>query len=107
MAMARSRAELAELANATLAAILDGGASPVARAPPDDADFDNLEKELRRRGLGQTEIAALLDGSLPDPPLADSVLCDAGLVYFEALKALPPDVRMRIYAFAIQVMGKA
>jgi hypothetical protein len=66
-----------------------------------------LEGELVKHGLGKPEIGALLDGKLPDPPIADATLCDAGIVYFDALKSLPDDARARLYALAVQSMGKS
>ena len=105
--VARNASQLADLANATLAAIIDGGARKIDREAPSDADFDLLATALTNRGLGKSEIEVLLDGRLPDPPLPDATLCDAGLVYFDALKSLPDDVRARMYALAIQAMGKS
>jgi hypothetical protein len=105
--MGRNAGQLADLANATLGAIVDGGARKIVRDAPSDADFDLLAAALTSRGLGKVEIEVLLDGRLPDPPLPDATLCDAGLVYFEALKSLPEGARGRMYALAIQAMGKS
>lgn len=107
-AMSRDRTLLAGIAGATLDAIIEGGgAGAVERAAPNDEDFSRIEMELRARGLGDAEITALLDGRLSDPPLPDQQLCDAGVIYFEALKELPEDARIRIYAFAARAMGRA
>ena len=103
----RNRALLANLANATLDAMIDGAKARIERDPPADADFDTLEASLTRHGLGKVEIDALLDGRLPDPPLPDASLCDAGLVYFDALKTMPDDARLRLYALAIRAMSKS
>ena len=105
--IARNAGQLADLANATLGAIIDGGARKIDREAPSDADFDLLAAALTNRGLGKLEIEVLLDGRLPDPPLPDATLCDAGLVYFEAMQSLPEDARARMYALAIQAMGKS
>ncbi len=104
---ARNRLLLANMASATLDAMIDGDKARIDRDPPADADFDALETALTRQGLGKPVIGALLDGRLPDPPLPDATLCDAGLVYFDALKALPDDARMRLYALAVQAMSKS
>lgn len=103
----RNPALLADLATATIDAMIDGESRRLERGPPTDGDFDLLEAALTRHGLGKPEIAALLDGRLPDPPIPDAALCDAGLVYFDALGSLPEDVRDRLYALAIQAMGKS
>ena len=73
---------------------------------PTDADFALLERMLTERGLGAAEIEALLDGRHPDPPIADDRLCDAGLVYYDVLKQLPEDARLRIYALSVELMSR-
>ena len=105
-ALKRVRPAFAAFASATLAAMVEGGASPVERTAPTSDDFASLEAELRRRGLGDAEIAALLDGAMPDPPLPDGALCDAGLAYFDALKSIEPAARARVYALAISASAK-
>ena len=100
-ALRSARPAFAELASATLAAIVEGAKAEVERGAPNDGDFSALEAELRRRGLGDTDIAVLLDGKMPDPPMEDGVLCDAGLVYYDAAKSIPTDARMRLYALAM------
>lgn len=106
-AMAQDRSLLSGIAEATLETIVEGGAGGVERAAPSESDFSAIEAALRARGLDDVAIAALLDGRLPDPPLSDGVLCEAGVAYFDALKALPDDARIRVYAFAARAMGRA
>ncbi len=105
--IAAHRDLLANLATASLSAMREGETKQVDRPAPSDADFDALEAALKARGLGAPEIGALLDGQLPQPAIPDATLCDAGLVYFDALKGLPDDARMRIYALAIRAMAKS
>ena len=62
---------------------------------------------MRGLGLDDAAIAALLDGREPDPPLPDDRLCDAGLVYFQALKSLPDESRLRLYALAAELMARS
>jgi len=104
---ADNRALLAGLASASLQAILDGRESKIQRPAPSDADFRMLEGELLDRGLGRAEIEALLDGRAPNPPLPDPALCKAGRVYLEALKALPEETRLRIYALAVETLARS
>jgi hypothetical protein len=103
---ATHRALMAGMGMTTLDAILDGAGSQVERAAPTDADFADLEKMLTQRGLGTAEIEALLDGRHPDPPIADDRLCDAGLVYYDVLKQMPEESRLRIYALAVELMSR-
>ncbi len=102
---ARHRDLLAEMAMASLEAMIAGETSSATPDQPGDADFDQLEQALVKRGLGKPEIGALLDGRWPNPPIPDSRMCDAGLIYFDALKTLPDDARQRIYALAVRTMG--
>ncbi len=102
----RHRPLVARMADAAIDAIIDGGTSRVARSAPGDADFEALEAGLRASGLKKEEIEALLDGKHPDPPLPDERLCSAGMAYLEVLKRLPEETRMRIYAFAVEVMSR-
>jgi hypothetical protein len=103
----RNKTLLANMAATSLDAMIDGDGQRIERDPPGDADFDQLEAALAKHGLGKPEIGALLDGRLPDPPIPEATLCDAGLVYFDVLKAMPDDARMRLYALAIQAMSKS
>ena len=103
---ARNRALIASMAEAALEAIIDGQTSKIKRAPPGDEDFDLLERALLAKGLGKPEIDALLDGRHPDPPLPDETLCAAGQTYLAVLGSLPEETRMRLYAFAVELMAK-
>jgi hypothetical protein len=103
---ARNRPLIAQMAEAALDAILDGQTSKIARTAPRDEDFDLLERALVAKGLGKPEIDALLDGRYPDPPLPDDVLCAAGMNYLDVLKTLPEEARLRLYAFAVELMAK-
>jgi hypothetical protein len=103
---ARNRRLVAQMAQASLDAILDGRNSRVERRPPTDGDFAQLETALMEQGLGRSEIEALLDGKAPDPPLPDVTLCRAGRLYLQTLRALPEDMRLRIYGLAVEVLAR-
>jgi hypothetical protein len=94
------------MAQASLDAILDGRTSRVERRPPTDDDFAQLESALMEQGLGRPEIEALLDGKEPQPPLPDAMLCRAGGVYLQTLRAMPEEMRMRIYGLAVEVLAR-
>lgn len=102
----RHRGLVAAMANAALDAILDGQANNISRGSPSDADFELLESALRAKGLGKPEIDALLDGRYPEPPLPDERLCEAGAIYLDVLKDLPEETRLRLYAFAVELMSR-
>lgn len=103
---ARNRPLVVEMAQASLNAILDGRTSRVDRSPPTDADFRELESALMEKGLGRPEIEALLDGKEPQPPLPDAILCRAGGIYLDTLRAMPEEMRMRIYGLAVEVLAR-
>jgi hypothetical protein len=103
---AKNRDLVVEMAQASLDAILNGRTSRVDRRPPSDADFTQLETALMEQGLGRPEIEALLDGKAPEPPLPDAMMCRAGRVYLETLRAMPEDSRMRIYGLAVEVLAR-
>jgi hypothetical protein len=103
---AANGAVVAELAQAGLDAILDGQKTRAERQPPTDEDFARLEQLLQQRGMGRSEIEALLDGKTPDPPLPDVAMCRAGRVYLEVLEGLPEDARLRIYALAVELLAR-
>jgi hypothetical protein len=105
--VAPRRPLFAELAQANLAAILDGAEKKIEREAPNDDDFNALEQALRAAGLGDVEIAALLDGKAPDPPLPDERMCDAGRAYLKAIQALPEPARSRLQALAVEVMSRS
>ena len=98
---------VARLAQAGLDAVIDGQSAHVLRRAPSDADFSVIEHELTGRGLGRTEIDALLDGRMPDPPLPDDQLCRASLAYLDVLGNLPLASRMAIYALSVELMSRS
>lgn len=101
------RALVADMATAGLEAISSGQAKKIERTMPSEADFRALETALTARGLGKTEIDALLDGKTPDPPLDDATMCAAGQTYLEVLRTLPEAVRLRIYGLAVELMARS
>lgn len=104
---ADNRKLVSDLAIAGLDAILSGKDKNISRKPPNEADFSMFETALRQNGLGSPEIGALLDGKTPDPPLPDDKMCKAGQTYLETLATLPPDVRERIEALAVDLMARS
>lgn len=104
---ADNRALIADLALAGLEAIYDGQTARVERRPPSDEDFAALEAALTARGLAKVEIEALLDGRTPEPALDDARMCRSGQVYLETLRELPEDIRLRIYALAVELMARS
>lgn len=104
---AENRALVGGLALAGLEAIADGQAKKITREAPTDADFQALEAALRERGLSATEIATLLDGKAPEPPLPDARICEMGRLYLDALASLPQDAKLRLYALAVDLMARS
>ncbi len=104
---AQNRALVAAMGIAGIDAIRDGELRQVERPPPGETDFDALEKGLRAKGLDTPEIEALLDGKPSNPPIADTKMCEAGQIYLETLAAMPEDSRLRIYAFAVELMARS
>ncbi|WP_330083133.1 hypothetical protein [Methylocystis iwaonis] len=104
---ASRRPLVADMASASLEAMVDGQAKNIAREQPTEADFKALETALAARGLAKPEIEALLDGKMPDPPLEDAKMCAAGQTYLEVLRTLPEAPRSRIYGLALELMAKS
>jgi hypothetical protein len=104
---AGQRSLVADMANAGLDAVVDGQANRIARPAPSDGDFQKIEAELTDRGFGRSEIDALLDGRVPDPPLPDAQMCRAARAYLDVLKGLPPAARMGIYALSVELMSRS
>lgn len=104
---ARHRALIAAAAEAGLEAIMEGRSLNIERAPPRDEDFATLEAALEKKGLGRPEIEALLDGKAPEPALPDAMMCKAGVIYYDALRNLPHDSRLRIYALTIRLLARS
>lgn len=101
------RALVANMVNAGLEAIIDGHAKKVDRAKPTDDDLRLLEGALTAKGLTRAEIDALVDGKAPDPPIEEGRMCRAGQASLEALKSLPNDARLRLYALSAQLMARS
>lgn len=104
---AENRALVADLAIAGLDAILNGKEKGVSRTTPTEVDFQMFETSLRQNGVGTDEVGALLDGKTPDPPIPDDRMCAAGKTYLETLRQMPPDVRGRIEALAVDLMARS
>ena len=102
-----NRAPFAAVARANLDAILDGAQKKIERERPTDENFAALEAALRAKGMGDAEIAALLDGKTPDPPLPDERMCEAAGAYVAAMLALPEPARARMMALAIELMARS
>lgn len=104
---ADNRALISDLAIAGLDAIVDGEQKNIVRKPPNEADFQMLEKALTEKGLDKPEIEALLDGKTPDPPLPSDKMCAAGRAYLQTLATLPEESRLRIYSLAVELMARS
>jgi hypothetical protein len=100
-----NRALMAAEAQAGLDAIEDGARKKIDREAPTTEDFNELEKALRAKGMDQAAVSQLLDGKTPNPPLTDAQQCHNGLVYLQAMQALPDLQRLRLYALALEVMA--
>ena len=104
---AQRRSLIADMALAQLEAVASGQDKKIERDAPTEADFKALEGALAARGLGKTEIDAILDGKMPNPPLDDARMCAAGQTYLETLHALPEETRLRIYSLAVELMARS
>jgi hypothetical protein len=103
----QNRRLVSDMAVAGLDAIGSGRANEIERQPPSDADFNQLETAMQAQGLNQTEIAAILDGKTPNPPIPDARMCTVGQIYLKTLAALPGPVRLRIYGLAVELMARS
>ncbi len=103
---ANNRPLIADAAIAGLDAMISGRTEGVSRTAPSDDDFNMLDRALVTKGLTRPEIDALLDGKSADPPIADPDMCQAGQTYLQTLAAMPPDVRSRLYALAVDLMAR-
>ncbi|MCI4677927.1 hypothetical protein K9U39_09325 [Rhodoblastus acidophilus] len=99
------RALMAEEALAGLQAIDDGAHKRIDREAPTSADFDELEKLMVSKGVDKAGVTLLLDGKTPNHPMTDALQCQNGLIYLDAMKALPDQERLRLYALALEVMA--
>ncbi len=98
---------VADMAEASLKAIMDGKEKGIQRTAPDAKEFAELEAALRAKGLEKPEIEMLLDAKTPEPPLADTTVCRSGIIYFETLRALPEETRTKIYALAVRLLARS
>lgn len=101
------RGLIAAMAQANLDAIMDGRKENIERPAPQDSDFSSIESQMTKKGLGQMEIEAILDGKTPEPPLADAVMCRAGGIFFETLRDLPGETKFKIYATFIKLLARS
>lgn len=98
---------LSDMAQAFLAAIVDGQEKKPDRPAPTQEDVTALEQALAAAGLGKAAIDALLDGKAADPPLPDAEMCSAGRTYLKTLAALPEAQRLRFYGLAVELMARS
>jgi len=103
----QNRPLVTDMALAGLDAINDGQQNKIERTAPNDADFQQLEKSLRDKGLSSPEIEALLDGKTAEPPIADQRMCEVGQTYLQTLSELPEPTRFRLYGLAIELMARS
>jgi hypothetical protein len=104
---AKNRKLVSDMALAGLEAIDNGRTNKIERQPPNDADFDQLETAMKGQGMNDAEVAAILDGKTPDPPIPDDRMCMVGQIYLKTLAALPEPVRLRIYGLAVELMARS
>lgn len=104
---AKHRELIAEMAQAELAAIVDGQRARLERGAPSEADLLLFEKALNKAGMSRADIEAFVDGKTPEPPLPDAKHCEAGRLYYVVLKTLDELVRLRIYGRAVELMAKS
>lgn len=97
----------AQAATAVVKAVAEGQRIQTERAAPSAEDFAQVEAGLAAKGLSATEVAALLDGTAPDPPLPDDRLCANARTYLTVLRDLPEDVRTRIYGLAADLLARS
>jgi hypothetical protein len=103
---AANRKLVASMMEADLNAIINGRTSKIERQATNAEDFGKLEEALRERKLEKPEIEMLLDMRNPDPPLADTTVCKAGQIYYDVLRALPDDLKARIYALSLKLLAR-
>lgn len=105
--MGQNRALAADFAMAWLEAMADGKASALKRPDPDDADLQVFDDALVQRGLSREAIDALLESKVATPPLPDASLCQAGIIYFQTLGALPAEPRIRLMARLLALAARS
>ncbi len=104
---ATHRPLVADMAIAGLDAIVSGRANGIERDPPGDADFNQLSSAMKAQGVNDAEVAAILDGKQPNPPIPDARMCAVGQIYLKTLASLPEQTRLRIYALAVSLMARS
>lgn len=104
---AAHRPLVADMAIAGLEAIDSGRANQIDRDAPTDSDFNQLSSAMKSQGVNDAEVAAILDGKTPNPPIPDARMCTVGQIYLKTLAALPEQARLRIYALAVSLMARS
>ena len=104
---ATHRPLVADLAIADVDAIASGRVNRIERDPPSDADFNALSSGMKAQGTTDAEVAAILDGKMPNPPPPDARMCTVGQIYLKTLAGLPEQARLRIYALAVTLMARS
>jgi hypothetical protein len=104
---AAHRPLVADMAIAGLEAINSGRANQIDRDAPTDSDFNQLSSAMKSQGVNEAEVAAILDGKTPNPPIPDARMCTVGQIYLKTLAALPEQARLRIYALAVSLMARS
>ncbi len=104
---AAHRPLVADMAIAGLEAIGSGRSNGIDRDAPSDADFNQLSSAMKAQGVNDAEVAAILDGKTPNPPIPDARMCTVGQIYLKTLAALPEQARLRIYALAVSLMARS
>lgn len=92
---------------ATIAAMADGRVKRISWEAPSTDDFAALESALKGKGLSAAEVAAVLDGKNPDPPLPDARVCANARAYLDAMRSLPTDSRNRVYGLAADLLARS
>lgn len=104
---ATHRPLVADMAIAGLDAIVSGRTNGIQRDPPGDSDFNQLSSAMKAQGVNDAEVAAILDGKQPNPPIPDARMCAVGQIYLKTLASLPEQARLRIYALAVSLMARS
>ncbi|WP_297295745.1 hypothetical protein [uncultured Methylovirgula sp.] len=104
---ASHRPLVADMAIAGLEAIGSGRVNGVERDAPSDSDFNALSSAMKAQGVNDAEVAAILDGKTPNPPIPDARMCTVGQIYLKTLAGLPEQARLRIYALAVSLMARS
>ena len=98
---------IARTALANIEAMAEGRKLNITRPQPSADDLKLVEDGLAAKGLSPSEIAALMDGTSPDPPLSDDKLCANARTYLDVLHGMPPEPRDRIYGLAADLLARS